>query len=294
MQLGDRGAANLRKKGCPDYAKLKQLFAPSTATGQLQISSNTLALTSDEEHAPEEKLANDGLPPILTMIVTLPTWRVYLSLRRKPELMAEPKLLANVMWKMQVPRVTMASGDEWLDTFLRYDFGDSYFNDVNVDAASGFTNKDNSDSECDSEDEVECDNEDEAEFDFVNPIVGEMFAYMQQRYDKQPIRTSVLMGNRYMEELEESNPKKCFEMFRMTRPLLLHLVDELRGHKCVGAIDGTHISARPPLNVTQFTYVHAGWEGSANDSPMLDEAISDSKHGFPWPPMGIVIPFVFK
>ena len=44
------------------------------------------------------------------------------------------------------------------------------------------------------------------------------------------MRTSVLTGNGYMEEMEEGNPKKCFELFRMTRPLLLHLVDELRGH----------------------------------------------------------------
>lgn len=40
-----------------------------------------------------------------------------------------------------------------------------------MDASSGFTDEENSDSESDSEDE--------AEFDFVNPIVGEMFAYMQ-------------------------------------------------------------------------------------------------------------------
>ncbi|XP_075635874.1 uncharacterized protein LOC142608054 isoform X2 [Castanea sativa] len=59
-QEGDRGAANLWKKGCPDYDKLKQLFALSTTTGHLQISSNTPALTSDEERALEEELANDG------------------------------------------------------------------------------------------------------------------------------------------------------------------------------------------------------------------------------------------
>ena len=67
--------------------------------------------------------------------------------------------------------MTTASRAEWLDAFLLYDFDDSYFDDVNVDAPSGFTNEENSDSKCDSEDE--------AEFDFVNPIVGEMFAYMQ-------------------------------------------------------------------------------------------------------------------
>ena len=44
------------------------------------------------------------------------------------------------------------------------------------------------------------------------------------------MRTSVLTGNGYMEQMEEGNPKKCFELFRMTRPLLLHLVDELHGH----------------------------------------------------------------
>ena len=70
------------------------------------------------------------------------------------------------------------------------------------------------------------------------------------------------------------------------------------------------MSARPPANATQahwsrkstittnvlcvcnmdiqFTYVHAGWEGSANDSRVFEEAISDQKHGFPWPPIGTI------
>ena len=48
------------RNDAPDYNKLKQLFAPSTTTGHLQISSNTPALTSDKERALEEELANDG------------------------------------------------------------------------------------------------------------------------------------------------------------------------------------------------------------------------------------------
>ncbi|XP_050262855.1 uncharacterized protein LOC126707304 isoform X1 [Quercus robur] len=56
---GDNKAAALRKKGCPDYEKLKQLFAPNTATGSLQISSNTPAPDSDEERVLEEELANE-------------------------------------------------------------------------------------------------------------------------------------------------------------------------------------------------------------------------------------------
>ena len=53
----NRGEANLRKQGCPDYPSLQQLFATSTVTGNLEISSNTPPLNSDEERALEEALA---------------------------------------------------------------------------------------------------------------------------------------------------------------------------------------------------------------------------------------------
>ena len=45
----DPKATALRKKGCPNYDKLRQLFALNIATGSLQISSNTLAPDSDCE-----------------------------------------------------------------------------------------------------------------------------------------------------------------------------------------------------------------------------------------------------
>ena len=48
----------MRKKGCSDYDNLKQ---SCTATRHLQISSNTLAMTSVEERALEEGLADDGV-----------------------------------------------------------------------------------------------------------------------------------------------------------------------------------------------------------------------------------------
>ena len=57
---GDPKAPALRKKGCLNYDKQRQLFAPNTATGSLQISSNTPTPNSDEEHAPEEELANEA------------------------------------------------------------------------------------------------------------------------------------------------------------------------------------------------------------------------------------------
>ena len=54
----NRGAANLRKQGSPNYPSLQQLFAPGTATGNLQISTNTPPLNSDEERVIEKELAN--------------------------------------------------------------------------------------------------------------------------------------------------------------------------------------------------------------------------------------------
>ena len=57
---GDNKAAALRKKGCSDYEKLKQLFALNTATDSLQISLNTPATDSDEECVLEEELANEA------------------------------------------------------------------------------------------------------------------------------------------------------------------------------------------------------------------------------------------
>ncbi|KAK6142278.1 hypothetical protein DH2020_022626 [Rehmannia glutinosa] len=76
---------------------------------------------------------------------------------------------------------------------------------------------------------------------------------------------------------------------------------------CVGAIDGTLVSAWAPAkrhnafrsrkseiaqNVLavcdfdlMFTYVLAGWEGSANDARVLMDALRRDGH-FPWPPQG--------
>ena len=56
---GDPKALALRKKGCPNYDKLRQLFAPNTTIDSLQISSNMPTPDSDEERALEEELANE-------------------------------------------------------------------------------------------------------------------------------------------------------------------------------------------------------------------------------------------
>ncbi|XP_059637487.1 protein ALP1-like [Cornus florida] len=77
---------------------------------------------------------------------------------------------------------------------------------------------------------------------------------------------------------------------------------------CVGAIDGTHIPATLPASTQlpfrgrkgyttqnvmavcdfdmRFTYVLAGWEGSANDSRILNECTENEAINFPAPPAG--------
>ena len=44
------------------------------------------------------------------------------------------------------------------------------------------------------------------------------------------MRTSMLTNRGYMDELYEGNPLKCYEIFRITRPLLIQLMDELNQH----------------------------------------------------------------
>ena len=77
---------------------------------------------------------------------------------------------------------------------------------------------------------------------------------------------------------------------------------------CLGAIDGTQISAWAPAEkqtscrsrkttITQnvmcvcdfnmlFTFVYSGWEGSAHDSKILLDALTNQEAGFPWPQEG--------
>ena len=74
------------------------------------------------------------------------------------------------------------------------------------------------------------------------------------------------------------------------------------------AIDGTYINASAPSNRTtafrdkrsgitqnvmctcnfdmQFTYVHARWEESANNSRVMHDAIRQAEYELPWPPKG--------
>ena len=119
----------------------------------------------------------------------------------------------------------MASQNDWWRAIQEYDFDDAYFNNVGSSNDCEFDVDDDDDwTDSDSE------REEQVESNLVNPIVGEMYAYMQRHYDKQPMRASTLTGKAYMDEVNEGNAMNCYEMFRMTPELLLHLVDELAQH----------------------------------------------------------------
>ena len=118
----------------------------------------------------------------------------------------------------------MAFENDWWQAIQEYDFDDAYFN--NVGSSNDSESNDDDDDWTDSDSE----REEEAEFNLVNPIVEEMYAYMQQHYDKQPMRASALTGKAYMDKVIEGKAMNYYEMFCMTSELLLHLVDELAQH----------------------------------------------------------------
>ena len=91
----------------------------------------------------------------------------------------------------------MASGNNWWQAIQEYDFDDAYFN--NVGSSNDYDSDDGDWTNSDSE------REEEVEFNLVNPIVGEMYAYMQRYYDKQPMRASALTDKTYMDEVTEGN-----------------------------------------------------------------------------------------
>ncbi|CAN0872727.1 hypothetical protein LINGRAHAP2_LOCUS10196 [Linum grandiflorum] len=84
---------------------------------------------------------------------------------------------------------------------------------------------------------------------------------------------------------------------------------------CVGVINGVHIDACIPIDqqvrfrgrkttTTQnvmcvcsfdmlFTYIVAGWEGTANDSRILSETAYNGANHFPMPPQGMIYIYIY-
>ncbi|XP_026451850.1 uncharacterized protein LOC113352220 [Papaver somniferum] len=146
-----------------------------------------------------------------------------------------------------------------------------------------------------------------------NRVVAEMFQHSNEtvyRHFKKVLKALCLLGCLIikppnMDEIPPeimTNPKfyPCIVSLAFT-------VDNSK-QDCVGAIDGTHISACVPASkqipfrgrkaqITQnimcacsfdmlFTFVYTGWEGTANDARVLMDAISNEENKFPMPREG--------
>ncbi|XP_042515297.1 protein ALP1-like [Macadamia integrifolia] len=116
---------------------------------------------------------------------------------------------------------------------------------------------------------------------------------------KKVLRAFILLGQ---ENIKPPNFSRCPKQI-LEKPKLYPFFKD-----CIGAIDGTHVSASVPLskqipyrgrkgdttwNVMcacdldmKFTFVYAGWEGSANDCRVFNEALNNPKFEFPHPPPG--------
>ncbi|XP_059638572.1 protein ALP1-like [Cornus florida] len=122
----------------------------------------------------------------------------------------------------------------------------------------------------------------------------------QNFYQKRRCRDSILQGETYVMEILNGHRERCYENFRMYPEVFRILCSTLK--------DGTHIPATLPASTQlpfrgrkgyttqnvmavcdfdmRFTYVLAGWEGSANDSRILNECTENEAMNFPTPPAG--------
>ncbi|KAF2299432.1 hypothetical protein GH714_031927 [Hevea brasiliensis] len=147
-------------------------------------------------------------------------------------------------------------------------------------------------------------------------------SYYLSYIHKEPCMDSFHTGLVWLQEIMRGNERRCVNLFRMDKDTLIKLCLDLECHyklkcskkmtilekDCIGAIDGTHVSACvqeenlirfigrkgvPTQNIMaacsfdmQFTFVMAGWEGTAHDGRLFQYAINKQNLNFPKPPPG--------
>ncbi|CAL9000741.1 unnamed protein product [Prunus brigantina] len=147
-------------------------------------------------------------------------------------------------------------------------------------------------------------------------ICMHIYEYWQSYVDRTTCHNSVLSGHEYVQELLNGHPDRIYDSFRMDKHVFQRLCYTLESlnllqndrHKCIGAIDGTHVAAWAPAQkqtsyrgrkilITQnvmcacsfdmmFTFVYTGWEGTANDSRVFIDAVMRPENEFPFPDEG--------
>ncbi|KAL5565246.1 hypothetical protein UlMin_028410 [Ulmus minor] len=126
------------------------------------------------------------------------------------------------------------------------------------------------------------------------------------RRSRIPKHMSAFSGHERMSVLISRHEGLLLEQMRMNKDYFTRLCTLLTD--CVGVIDGTHIEYVVPSKVDsvyrnrkgftsqnvmamvdfemKFTYLVAGWEGSAHDARILNVAMTNPKYRFPHAPPG--------
>ncbi|WOL20725.1 hypothetical protein Cni_G29531 [Canna indica] len=142
----------------------------------------------------------------------------------------------------------------------------------------------NTSHESDSDEEQYCD-------DVILVIMLDIMESLDNQLNAPPrraVRTSMLRGADYVQELIHSSIR-CYENLRMEPSLFLRLCGELRR---LGLEDkNIYVEESVAYNM-QFTYVKAGWEGTANDSWIFAHTIYSPNTDFPMP-NGVIDEYYF-
>ncbi|XP_042387990.1 uncharacterized protein LOC121980089 [Zingiber officinale] len=297
---------SIRKEGCDHFHILSEIFGGTTATGDMHRASTQLPPTSDEERELEEAFINRGVSSYVEVVDDenedvggepnnrrrRSTESTESHRRKDPKRSKTEKYDAYMdKWSDTLQHLSQESiaRQKYLDLRaaklereqeISSSTGTSGFSDpYSIDMCMQIMS--NSDDESDDYDELGPDINLLLILSHANDFFHEMTQF-HRSIDRMPCRTSSLTGRMYIQEILDGHPQNC-----------------------LGAIDGTHVSAWAPTSiqtsfrgrkviVTQnvmlvcdfdmlFTFVYTGWEGTANDSRVFIDALTRHENHFPKP-----------
>ncbi|XP_042386600.1 uncharacterized protein LOC121978303 [Zingiber officinale] len=297
---------SIRKEGCDHFHILSEIFGGTTATGDMHRASTQLPPTSDEERELEEAFINRGVSSYVEVVDDenedvggepnnrrrRSTESTESHRRKDPKRSKTEKYDAYMdKWSDTLQHLSQESiaRQKYLDLRaaklereqeISSSTGTSGFSDpYSIDMCMQIMS--NSDDESDDYDELGADINLLLILSHANDFFHEMTQF-HRSIDRMPCRTSSLTGRMYIQEILDGHPQNC-----------------------LGAIDGTHVSAWTPTSiqtsfrgrkviVTQnvmlvcdfdmlFTFVYTGWEGTANDSRVFIDALTRHENHFPKP-----------
>ncbi|RVW82916.1 L10-interacting MYB domain-containing protein [Vitis vinifera] len=296
-------AKRFRSKGCPNYNLLGLIFNPSTATGALHYSSTQDPPNTDDEDEMDDNLEHGGVhvdvdteipddPPQPEMaggVTTRSGKRVTDSLlERKGKKESRLSQMGDALkaWVEASKARTETSRARTEALLARVD---RYKSGTSSEATSGVTNDDNNTSSGELYDSTSSSEEgDDLDEIFIAHIMNE---YEEIFLCKTSQRTSMLSGAQF--DTRFVTVEEAVAMFllivghnvrmRVVADRFQHSTETVARHfkeDCIGAIDGTHISAWVPADR------QTSFRGTANDARVFLDALTRPEVNFPWPSEG--------